>query len=263
VAGDAPRGTFIKNWFQDNAIVAGDPCTEFGKVPCTPAQNGLSCGVAEIPGAHENQNEHFLKNWDGDRKRVDCMFGHRHMLTAHTNIDDDEWIWRQIRDKLYSDISTLPYTVRFRTRRGYYFNAFDSIGAVSAIPTFNADPMISDEIFTVRKIFGAPTAAIQSDDRIQICTRRGCYFNSFDSTGAVSAIPTFSADPLVSDEIFRIRKVGGSPSDDIHSGDQVELITRRGYYFNIFDSIGAVSAIPTASPNPAISDEIFFIDFVG
>ncbi|MEK7015966.1 fascin domain-containing protein [Bacillus sp. FSL R9-9410] len=105
--GDIPRGNFIKNWYQNNSILGGEPCTGIGKTPCTSANNGISCGYNNIPGVHENINEHFLKDSDGNRKRVSCIGGRVHLLTSHTNIDDDEWIHRQIRDQIYTDLSRI------------------------------------------------------------------------------------------------------------------------------------------------------------
>lgn len=106
--GDIPRGKIVKNWYQNNSIFAGEPCTEFGKIPCRPATNGISCGYQNVPGAHENVNEHFLKDWNGNRIRVSCGIGpRRHLLTSHLNIDEDKWIHRQIRDQIYNDLSKL------------------------------------------------------------------------------------------------------------------------------------------------------------
>ena len=105
--GDIPRGKFIKNWYQNNSPFGIEPCTGVG-VPCSPATNGISCGYQNVPGAHENVNEHFLKDWEGNRKRVSCGVGpRRHLLTSHVNIDEDQWIHRQIRDQIYNDLSKL------------------------------------------------------------------------------------------------------------------------------------------------------------
>lgn len=105
--GDIPRGKFIKNWYQNNSVFGTEPCTGIG-VPCSPASNGISCGYQNVPGAHENVNEHFLKDWEGNRKRVSCGVGpRRHLLTSHLNIDEDQWIHRQIRDQIYNDLSKL------------------------------------------------------------------------------------------------------------------------------------------------------------
>jgi len=101
--GNIPRGKYIKNWYQNNGIIAGDPCTGIGRVPCTSAKQGISCGYQNIPGA-ENIHEEFLKDWEGNRKRVSCIGGHKHMPTSHTNIDEDDWIHRQIRDQILKDL---------------------------------------------------------------------------------------------------------------------------------------------------------------
>ncbi|MCR8927516.1 RICIN domain-containing protein [Priestia megaterium] len=114
-SGDIPRGNFIKNWYQNNSIVGGDPCTGAGKIPCSRPSGGISCGYKDVTGAHEIVNEHFLKNWDGSRKSVSCgasgiVVSRPHLLTSHVNIDDDKWIHRQIRDRIYADLSKRIYS---------------------------------------------------------------------------------------------------------------------------------------------------------
>lgn len=150
--------------------------------------------------------------------------------------------------------------VIIQTRRLYSLNCFDSVGKVSAVDHAHPDPGISDEIFTFSKYDGS-VGPIGHGDRIVIKTRRGYYFNSYDSAGPVSGVPGFSADPNASDEIFTIARVNGQPGA-LRSGDAVYFITRRGYYLNAFDSIGDVKAINGYSDNPAISDEIFRLQFV-
>lgn len=104
---DRPRGLFIKNWYQANGIQILDYCTG-ARVPCFPQQAGISCGYKPVPGAHENVEEKHLKNWAGNRERKPCpLVGRVPMLTAHVTMDDDVWIWRQIRDRLFNDISKL------------------------------------------------------------------------------------------------------------------------------------------------------------
>lgn len=98
---------------------------------------------------------------------------------------------------------------------------------------------------------------INSGDRILLKTRRDYYLNSYDSTGAVSAINSHSDNEHISDEIFTIERLSGSGA--IHDGDQVLIRTRRNYYFNAYDSRGGVTAIPSANRDPSISDEIFTI----
>ncbi|HFK1482835.1 TPA: hypothetical protein ACGXK0_005403 [Bacillus cereus] len=103
---DVPRGDFIINWYQNNSIVNGDPCTGIGKIPCSNSGGGLACGYQNVTGANNIQEE-FMKDWDGNRNRVSCVGGHKHILTSHIDIDDDDWIHRQIRDHLYYDLSRM------------------------------------------------------------------------------------------------------------------------------------------------------------
>jgi hypothetical protein len=54
-----------------------------------------------------NIKEEFKKDWNGKRDRHNCGFGHVHVQTWHTMMDDNEWIWRQVRDRLFDDLSRL------------------------------------------------------------------------------------------------------------------------------------------------------------
>ncbi|PLT28181.1 hypothetical protein [Peribacillus deserti] len=103
-AQDVPRGNLIKNWYQNNCIVNGDPCTGLGKIPCSQRGAGFSCGYQNVEGAI-NVQEEFRRDWNGNRKRVSCLGGRRYILTSHVDIDEDSWIHRQIRDQIYSDLS--------------------------------------------------------------------------------------------------------------------------------------------------------------
>ncbi|MBU3187682.1 hypothetical protein [Clostridium estertheticum] len=103
---DIPRGSFIKNWYQNNSIINGDTCTGLGKIPCSKSEGGFSCGYQNVEGA-TNIQEEFMKDWNGNRKRVSCVGGRKHVLTSHIDIDEDDWIYRQIRDQLYSDLSRI------------------------------------------------------------------------------------------------------------------------------------------------------------
>ncbi|PFK46727.1 hypothetical protein COJ23_22245 [Priestia megaterium] len=138
VEGDRPRGQLIKNWYQNNSIVGGDPCTGWGKAPCGPTSNGISCGYKSVPGAHENIKEEFDKTWEGNRKRARCPWGRVHILTSHVTLDDNQWIQRQIYDKLVSDIgriypSTLNVGQRFRATNDYAVKN----GYVGGFPNFH------------------------------------------------------------------------------------------------------------------------------
>ncbi|XKK19175.1 hypothetical protein HFP67_23655 [Bacillus sp. CB102A.1] len=106
---DIPRGLSITNWYQNNCIILGDVCTEIGKVPCSSSSAGLSCGYSDVPGA-VNIKEEFMKDYDGNRERETCPFGHKHILTSHTEMDDNQWIRRQICEKIYDDIRKLIAT---------------------------------------------------------------------------------------------------------------------------------------------------------
>jgi hypothetical protein len=100
---DVPRGRVIKNWFQNYAIQDPEPCTGYLRVPCIVRD----CGNQNVPGA-ENIHEEFLKNYEGNRERKACPFiGRKPIRSTHANIAGNHWIWRQITDKIRSDISTL------------------------------------------------------------------------------------------------------------------------------------------------------------
>ncbi|MDJ0717186.1 MAG: hypothetical protein QNJ54_23710 [Prochloraceae cyanobacterium] len=146
-----------------------------------------------------------------------------------------------------------------KTRSGYYLNAYDSIGNVTAIPKGNTIRLeASDEIFRLVDLNGG---VLKDGDRICIKTRRGYYLNAYDSTGNVTAIPRGNCSDINrSDEIFRIVKVNGSGT--ISSGDRICIKTRRGYYLNAYDSKGNVTAIPRGNCSDINrSDEIFRIYF--
>jgi len=101
---DPPRGNLIKNWYQNNSIINGEPCTGIGRIPCSSPSAGLSCGYTDVPGA-DNIKEEFQKDWDSNRRRVSCIDGRKHILTSHVDIDDNAWIHRQICDQLYNDLN--------------------------------------------------------------------------------------------------------------------------------------------------------------
>ena len=96
--------------------------------------------------------------------------------------------------------------IMLKMRTGYYVNSYDSAGVIQAQPTYSDDPNVSDEIFTVYKVRGSSGGnKIKSGDKIMIKTRRNYAFNCYDSRGACKAIPTFSDDYRISDEVFTIR----------------------------------------------------------
>ncbi|MGN4411552.1 hypothetical protein ACTFOF_06625 [Bacillus cereus group sp. MYBK87-2] len=104
---DIPRGRVIKSWYQKYAIQELEPCTGASKIPCSSPQNGIACGNQNIPGA-ENIHEEFLKNWEGNRERKPCpLIGRVPIRSTHANIAGSPWIWRQIAEKLLSDIRTI------------------------------------------------------------------------------------------------------------------------------------------------------------
>ncbi|WP_242272958.1 hypothetical protein [Bacillus cereus group sp. BfR-BA-01538] len=104
---DIPRGRIIKSWYQKYAIQELEPCTGASKIPCSSPQNGIACGNQNIPGA-ENIHEEFLKNWEGNRERKPCpVIGRVPIHSTHANIAGSPWIWRQIAEKLLSDIRTI------------------------------------------------------------------------------------------------------------------------------------------------------------
>ncbi|WP_375495715.1 hypothetical protein [uncultured Nostoc sp.] len=150
--------------------------------------------------------------------------------------------------------------VFFRTRSGYYINCYDSRGKCQAIPTFSNNPGISDEIFT---LIDLNKGTLMHGDKIMLKTRTGYYVNSYNSGGVIQAQPTYSDNPVVSDEIFIIVKVDGSSGgNQIKAGDKIMIKTRRNYAFNCYDSKGACQAIPSFNGNYHISDEVFTIDFL-
>ncbi|MEY3555341.1 MAG: hypothetical protein EWV75_07450 [Microcystis wesenbergii Mw_QC_S_20081001_S30D] len=96
--------------------------------------------------------------------------------------------------------------IMLKMRTGYYINSYDSAGVIQAQPTYSDDPNVSDEIFTVYKVRGSSGGnQIKSGDKIMIKTRRNYAFNCYDSRGTCKAIPTFSDDYRISDEVFTIR----------------------------------------------------------
>ncbi len=94
--------------------------------------------------------------------------------------------------------------VVFKTRKGYYINAYDSTGNVRAQATGNCSNVnVSDEIFTIYKVNGS--GRIRNGDKVYLRTRKGYYINAYDSTGNVRAQKTGNIyDINASDEIFTI-----------------------------------------------------------
>jgi hypothetical protein len=134
------------------------------------------------------------------------------------------------------------------------------MGKCQAIPTFSNNPDISDEIFTLIDLNGG---ALMHGEKIMLKMRTGYYVNSYDSGGVIQAQPTYSDNPVVSDEIFTILKVSGSSGgNQIKAGDKIMIKTRRNYAFNCYDSKGACQAIPSFSEDYRISDEVFTINFL-
>ncbi|MDA2068443.1 hypothetical protein PDN02_28445, partial [Bacillus cereus] len=104
---DIPRGNSIKSWYQNYAINELEPCTGATKIPCIGNQSGIFCGNQHVPGA-ENIHEEYLKNWDGNRERKPCpLIGRVPIHSTHANIAGNHWIWRQISEKIYSDIRNI------------------------------------------------------------------------------------------------------------------------------------------------------------
>lgn len=102
-----PMSSFVKSWYQRKGIKRGD-CFGIGKIPCVSASNGISCGYHPVPGADENQEEEFVKNWDGEIQTANCPFGEVPVEESHVSLDDNQWIWHSIHDKLVDDIQALP-----------------------------------------------------------------------------------------------------------------------------------------------------------
>jgi hypothetical protein len=105
---------------------------------------------------------------------------------------------------------------------------------------------------------------LESGDLVVIRTRRGYYFNAWDSSGDVGASVLAYPPDLnmanISDEIFTLIKVGGSAGNTIQNEDRIVIRTPYGYYFNADGSRGKVSASRLAYyPDPTFSDEIFTI----
>lgn len=113
-ATDVPRALSIKNWYQKNGVTSANPCSGFGMIPCFPAENGLSCGYQDVPGA-QNMLVRYLRNWDGAPSTVQCPgLGEVPIPASHGNIDDDVWIQRQITEHIVQDVKKMLYT---RSRR--------------------------------------------------------------------------------------------------------------------------------------------------
>ncbi|MEK3864632.1 hypothetical protein MHH60_14260 [Paenibacillus sp. FSL H7-0716] len=114
---DTPRGKIIKNWYQKFGITAGEPCTGIGRIKCSPARDGVACGYQNVPGA-QNINEVFLKTWNGTVRTVPCLGKNPVSLHAsHIDIDDDEWIHRQIFDQINKDLSKQIEMSKKKARR--------------------------------------------------------------------------------------------------------------------------------------------------
>lgn len=148
----------------------------------------------------------------------------------------------------------------FQTRIGYYLNCYDSKGKCQAQPTYSDNPSVSDEIFRLVDLNGG---SLVHGDKIMLKTRAGYYINSYDSAGSIQAQPTYSDNPSLSDEIFRVFKMSGSSAgNEIKNGDKIMIKTRRNYAFNCEGSVGKCQAIKNANDNYRVSDEIFTINFL-
>lgn len=112
-----PIGSKVINWYQKNGINGGEPCTGIGSIPCTSPQNGISCGYQNVPGA-QNINEVYLKTWSGAIRSVNCLVPKKvvKLKASHIDIDDDEWIHRQIFDQISSDIKNLIKSKKARRK---------------------------------------------------------------------------------------------------------------------------------------------------
>ena len=146
--------------------------------------------------------------------------------------------------------------ILIKTRAGYYFNSAHGKGQVCVQSWANKNPAISDEVMTIAKISG--NGPITSGEKIYIKTRVNWFFNSPYGTQCLKTKSTAHPTPSVSDEIFSIHKVTGSGT--IRSGDKVYFRSRTGYYLKSAYGTSCVCMQSWASPNPAISDEIFTVE---
>lgn len=171
-------------------------------------------------------------------------------------------------------------TVHLRTRVRYYLNAPGGDGFANRGPEGIArvvnrahpDPTVSDEIWWIEKVSGS--GPIHHGDAVHLRTRVPYYLNAPGGDGFSNNGPEGIArvvnrahpDPIVSDEIWWIEKVSGN--GPIHRGDTVHLRTRSRYYLNApggdgfahGSPAGVVRVVNRVHPDPAVSDEIWWIE---
>ncbi|NOU94426.1 hypothetical protein GC093_14535 [Paenibacillus sp. LMG 31456] len=92
---DVPRGTRITEWFQNNGIEGIRNCPPILRVPCSSSRDGIACGYQGVPRASQRRVIN-LRTWTGIVRRIKCNGNKVPLRAYHTNIDDDQWIHRQI-----------------------------------------------------------------------------------------------------------------------------------------------------------------------
>ncbi|PEI93893.1 hypothetical protein [Bacillus toyonensis] len=149
--------------------------------------------------------------------------------------------------------------VFLRTRANNYLNTDHGTGPeVKMVTDFNPDPAVSDEVWSILKING--NGVIQHGDPILLQTRANYYLNTDHGTGPeVKMVTDFNPNPAVSDEVWSILKINGNGA--IQHGDPILLQTRANYYLNTDHGTGPqVKMVTDFNPDPAVSDEIWFIE---
>ncbi|MEW9595162.1 hypothetical protein U9R71_17215 [Bacillus toyonensis] len=149
--------------------------------------------------------------------------------------------------------------VILRTRGNYYLNTDHGTGPeVKVIEDYHPDPAHSDEAWFVERI-GGP-GEVQHGDPVILRTRGNYYLNTDHGTGPkVKVVDDYHPDPAHSDEVWFIERIGGPGT--VQFGDPIVLRTRGNYYLNTDHGTGPeVKVVEEYHPDPAISDEVWFIE---
>jgi len=103
---DVPKGKYIAEWFQNNGIEGVRNCPPILSVPCSSPSDGIACGHQGVPRASQIHVTN-LRSWTGVVRRINCNGNLVPLLAYHTNIDDDQWIHRQIYNRINNDLKRI------------------------------------------------------------------------------------------------------------------------------------------------------------